>query len=125
MCADGSVLDLDDYPGRWVVLNYWAPWCAPCREEIPVLNDFAETNAARVLVLGVHLDGVRGERLAEDIEDLGIRFPVAVADPGPVLGLRPSAVVPTTWILNPQGEVHRMLLGPQSARDLYDAIGVL
>ena len=40
---DGSPVKLDDYQGKWKVINYWAEWCKPCLEEVPELNNFHET----------------------------------------------------------------------------------
>lgn len=123
--ALGQSIDLDHYSGKWVFINYWAPWCPPCREEIPILNRFANKNSERVLVLGVHLDGVQGDELTRDISDMDIRFPVLIKDPGPVLGLRVPPVVPTTWVLNPHGKAHTILKGPQTEQQLNAAMVLL
>ena len=122
--AQGNPLRLDDYQGRWVLINYWAVWCAPCREEVPVLNRFAEQHGDVAAVIGVNLDGRRGAQLRAEMAQLGIRFPVLAQDPGPALGLSFPAVVPTTWLLNPAGEPVRALLGPQDAAALAAAIGL-
>ncbi len=122
--AHGNSLDLADYQGRWVLINYWATWCAPCREEIPALNRFAEQHADTVAVIGVGLDGQREERLRAEIAELGIRFPVLAEDPGPVLGLTFPTVVPTTWLLDPDGKLVKALLGPQDDASLAAAIGL-
>ena len=61
-------------PGKTLVINYWAIWCAPCRKEIPELNELARDHAESVIVLGVNFDGSQGEILASEIEKLGIEF---------------------------------------------------
>lgn len=123
--ADGSALNLETAAMDWLVVNYWAPWCGPCREEIPVLNELSRTHGPEILVLGVHLDGTRGERLAADIAEMDIRFPVVVGDPGMMLGLRESPVVPVTWILDANLKVRRMLVGPQDTEALHEAMALL
>jgi thiol-disulfide isomerase/thioredoxin len=123
--ASGGMIDLDAHAEKWVFINYWAPWCAPCREEIPELNAFAEEYPERVLVLGVHLDGTSGEKLLEDIRELDIQFPVLSVDPGPALGLRLAPVVPITWVLAPGNKPQEMLLGPQTEDELAEAMSAL
>ena len=64
--ADGSSIRFSDLHGEWVVLNYWAEWCAPCREEIPELNELRQQGSQRgveIRVLGVNYDGLEGADL--------------------------------------------------------------
>ena len=56
--AGGGVAHLDDWSGRGVVINYWAEWCTPCREEIPEFNElYRESGAGGPVVVGVNYDG--------------------------------------------------------------------
>lgn len=120
--SSGDMLALDAHAGKWIFINYWAPWCSPCREEIPVLNKLAKDNPERVLVLGVHVDRVLGQKLKHDVRDMGIEFTVLATDPGPALGLSPSPVVPVTWVLDTHGAPYRLLAGPQTSAQLYAAM---
>ncbi|TQV86823.1 TlpA family protein disulfide reductase [Exilibacterium tricleocarpae] len=118
----GERLSLPELRGRWVVVNYWAQWCKPCAEEIPELNQFARQHGEAVLVLGVNFDGVTGDELRRQSQAFAIDFPVAVEDPAALLGLpRPSAL-PTTFVLDPEGNLHRTLLGPQTESTLELAL---
>lgn len=103
--------------GQWVVVNYWAQWCKPCIEEIPELNalDAAHDDIA---VLGVNYDGATGEALASQIEALGVAFPTLPSDPAELLGQPRPSVLPTTFILNPEGELLASLVGPQTQETL-------
>ena len=123
--ASGETIDLREHAGKWVFINYWAPWCAPCRKEIPELNELANEYQESALVLGVHLDGVGGERLLDDIRDMDIRFPVLLDDPTLALGLRTAPVVPITWVLDPTAKPHRMLVGPQTKHQLVQVMDTL
>lgn len=107
--------------GKWVLINYWATWCGPCREEIPDLNKFAQANA-NVQVYGVNYDGLEGEPLANAIADLGIAFPSLNTDPAPQLGVARPTVLPTTLLLGPDGRVIATLTGPQTQESLARAI---
>jgi cytochrome c biogenesis protein CcmG/thiol:disulfide interchange protein DsbE len=61
--ADGR-LDLRELRGRPVVLNFWASWCIPCRDEAPILNASARAHAGKVVFLGVDVQDLRGDALA-------------------------------------------------------------
>lgn len=97
--------------GTWRVINYWAIWCTPCREEVPELNRLATHDD--ITLMGVNFDAKQGADLAEDIEALKIRFPT-INDPSSELGITRPDKLPTTVIVTPQGEVARVLVGPQT-----------
>lgn len=105
--------------GRWLVINYWAEWCGPCRKEVPELNRLAgELQTDPVQVLGVNFDALQGDALTRAVESLGIRYTNLVRDPAPRLGLTPSQVLPVTWLVDPQGQVRERLSGEQTAEGL-------
>ena len=107
----GGQVQETDLQGRWMVVNYWAEWCAPCREELPELN-------ALVIVLGIHFDAYEGEELRALSNQMGIRFAVVGHDFAEAYGLSLPQVLPTTYIITPQGKVAHSLQGPQTERDL-------
>ena len=110
--------DIGAYQGKWVVINYWAEWCAPCKKEIPELNQLAEDYRDSLVVLGVNSDGVEGEKLAQQSQRMGIRFEVLPDNPADALRLARIAVLPTTYLFNPQGELAFKLEGAQTADQL-------
>lgn len=120
--ADGSRASFSDWQGRWVVINYWAEWCAPCREEMPELNALHRAGADHVVVLGVNYDGVQGAELERLIDLFAIEFPLLLADPGARFNQPLPSVVPTTLIIDPSGALKTVLVGPQSFEDLADAV---
>ncbi len=107
---------------HWTVINYWAKWCAPCRDEIPELNAFATAHADQVRVLGVNYDGLQGEELNADIEALDIRFPVLLDDPHRALAIERPTALPSTLIISPDGAIRDILLGPQTEASLKAAM---
>lgn len=118
-CSDGGEpAATPGRDGRWLVINYWAVWCAPCREEIPELNRLASEQAARVAVLGVEFDGKTGPALAAARSTLGIAF--ASADPAllEALALARPMVLPTTYVVDPAGVLRHTLQGPQTYSSL-------
>lgn len=119
--ADGSERHWSALEGDWLVVNYWAKWCVPCRVEVPELNDMHEAGTA---VLGVNFDGLAGHELNADIKELGIRFPVALHDPRERWGAERPEVLPTTFIVAPGGALRAVLVGPQDRASLAAAMGL-
>lgn len=76
----GSEVDLSSLRGP-MVLNFWAAWCAPCREEMPALQEFHETYGDQVAVLGVDFQDVHPKAALELAQETGATYP-SVADPG-------------------------------------------
>lgn len=98
----GEPVDVGDFIGKPVVLNFWASWCSPCRDELPALQEFAE-RYPEAQVVGVNFQDSHADARALQ-EELGFTFP-SVSDDGSLaqqLGLRG---MPTTFFL---GERHRV-----------------
>lgn len=114
----GGYIDLADTQGKVLMINYWAEWCSPCRKEIPELNHFAAQHADKVVVLGVNFDLVTGEELQRQVDALGIRFPVLLEDPRGRWNSTASGVLPETLIIDAQGRLVEVLVGPQTLQTL-------
>lgn len=112
----------DQWHGRWLVVNYWAEWCAPCRHEIPELN--ALNLRDDVQVVGVNFDGIRGAKLQEVTVAMDVTFPTLVDDPGPRYGVERPRVLPTTLVIQPDGLLLSELRGPQTQQSLLQAMGL-
>ena len=102
-------------PGRTRLLNYWASWCSPCREEMPLLDGFAASQGANgVEVVGIALDSpAEAERFLAEVP---VRFPLLVETPGPadssvVLGNR-RGVLPFTVLVDAEGRLLKTHYGP-------------
>lgn len=111
---------------RWLVINYWAEWCGPCRSEIPELNALSpELEKQAVSVFGVNFDGLQGDELTRAAEALGIEFTVLAKDPAERYGLPPSDALPVTYIVDDKGKVRERLLGEQNAEGLKARLAAL
>lgn len=119
--AEVTGRELED---QWLLINYWAEWCGPCRTEIPELNAL---NASRddVTVLGVNFDGLQGEELSLAAAALGINFRVLSEDPSERMDLPRSGVLPVTYIVDAKGIVRESLVGEQTAEGLLARLAQL
>ncbi len=123
LLADGSATQFAHWDGRWVLVNYWAEWCAPCRKEIPELNRLhGQRNATGVVVVGVNYDGLTGERLRSVVEEMQIRFPVLVKDPRMRWNAEQPSVLPTTLVIGPDGQLKDVLVGPHTYESFSRAL---
>jgi thiol-disulfide isomerase/thioredoxin len=103
-CFGGGALDLSRAPGVPTVVNLWASWCGPCREELPLVQQLADVAGDRVRVLGiVSLDGAgKGASFAHDA---GLTFPSALDSDGEVLASLGLNNLPYTLFLTADGAV--------------------
>lgn len=99
---DGGTISLSDLHGQPAILNFWAPWCGPCRVEVPELRKYADAHPS-VHVLGLATDGSPGE-LKATREKLGMTYPVARASSETTAAYGVS-ILPTTVVLDADGRV--------------------
>ena len=108
----GEAVSLSEFRGQWVVVNYWATWCVPCRKEIPELSAL---NIARedVVVLGLAFEDTDIESFDEFLQEFQPGYPLLLVDVyNPPEPFGAPRVLPTTIILNPQGYPVKTFLGP-------------
>ncbi len=101
--VDGSSGKLDDFLGRWLIVNYWADWCPPCIKEMPELENFYNDNEDRALVLTYNFDRLEGEELQSQIIRFKVNVPSILTDPGILFGWEAPPSLPATYIINPEG----------------------
>jgi cytochrome c biogenesis protein CcmG, thiol:disulfide interchange protein DsbE len=110
-CPGGGTLDLTRAPGVPTVVNLWGSWCAPCREELPLMQELAEGGVDRIRVLGVISRD--GEPQAESFaDDAGITFPSAFDGDGELMAELGLNALPYTFFLAADGTLAHSELGP-------------
>lgn len=101
--ASGGTLDLSDYRGKWILLNFWASWCAPCRNEMPALQELAKRLPEnRFRLLGVNV-GESPEQVSIAMDELKVDFPVVVDQETKITDQYRVRYLPTSWIIDPAG----------------------
>lgn len=116
--AAGNGHRFEELRGKWLFVNYWATWCAPCIKEIPEFNELMEAHGEELVVYGVNYDEPAGEEMARQIRKMKIEFPVFSKDPADKLGIERPEVLPTTFVFSPDGEHVETLVGPQTRETL-------
>jgi cytochrome c biogenesis protein CcmG, thiol:disulfide interchange protein DsbE len=114
---------LEDYRGRWVLLNFWASWCEPCRDEAPALERFHRERGDRgVSVIGVNLDDARDDARAF-VEEFGLTYPQLRDGDGrerrEAYGM---TGFPESFLIDPNGRIALIRRGPVDERFLRDEI---
>jgi thiol-disulfide isomerase/thioredoxin len=103
---DGQTLDLADYEGQVVLVNFWAPWCAPCRIEMPELDSYYQAHRDDGFTLLAVNAGEPADRAADYLAQFDYSFPVVLDEDGEIDnyfgGVRG---MPSSYILNGEGEV--------------------
>ena len=118
---NGANTNLANLNGNWVVINYWADWCAPCIKEIPELNEFASENKD-LKVYTFNFDQLE----IDDLEPIANRFnilvPSLITHPRDIWGIQTPPAVPATFFINPSGELSLSLFRPQTKDELNKII---
>jgi cytochrome c biogenesis protein CcmG/thiol:disulfide interchange protein DsbE len=115
-CPGGGTLDLTRAPGQPTVLNLWGSWCSPCREELPVLQQFADAAAGQVRVMGVISKDGRPQ--AESFAaDAGVTFPSAFDGDGALMTDLGVNALPYTYFLDADGAIVYTQVGPVASVD--------
>ncbi len=122
---EGDVFRLADERGKPVVLNFWATWCPPCRAEIPGFIDLQDEYGAEVQFVGVALDEGGFDDVRDYVEARGINYPIT-ADRGRLFGAYGgTGTVPTTYLIDADGQVRYMHTGIITKRSLRRALDEL
>jgi peroxiredoxin len=105
---DGDLVSLADYQGQWVLLNFWATWCAPCAKEMPYLQALAD--AGDIVVLGVNFNESPAA-VAEFVSDYNLTFPILLNPDDVVLTMYKVRALPRTFVIAPDGMVVQQFYG--------------
>lgn len=100
---DGSEASLEDFRGRWVLVNFWASWCDPCKAESPALEDMQRRYGSdRFTVLGIATRDVSGDS-REFVREFGLSYPQYRDGDGSLSRDWGTTGVPESFLVDPEG----------------------
>jgi len=108
--VQGRHWDLAALRGRVVLVNFWATWCAPCKEEMPTLQTLAELEGERLAVLAVDVREAL-PRVRRYLQATGLQLPVLLDPQGETARAWGVSVFPTTVLIDAAGRPSRVVLG--------------
>lgn len=102
---DGKTVNLSDLKGQVVMVNFWASWCTPCRQEMPKLNElYASYKKAGFTLVGINLDEVKAD--AEGfMNKVPVKFPVLHDPDGKVADLYKNQAMPSSYFIDRKGNL--------------------
>ncbi len=103
--------------GKPLVINLWAEWCPPCREEAPALAEFARRAEGRVAVLGIDYTDPRPDRAIEFAREAGWAYPHLVDSAGVLKSRLTIPGIPVTLVVAPDGRIVYRRTGPVASAD--------
>ncbi len=121
----GGSGSLAEHRGRWVLVNFWASWCLPCREEAPALERFQRRHGdARFTVLGIDSRDLSGDGRAF-VRRYGLSYPQLRDGDGAAAREYGTTGVPENYLVDPAGKVRLVVVGPITEERLRDEVAPL
>lgn len=101
---DGKEIKLSNYKDKKVILNFWAVWCPPCKEEIPDFVKFYNENKNKIEIIGIEVSG-RKKDIEKIVQKYNISYPICISDEKIESLYGGIRFVPTTFIIDEKGYI--------------------
>jgi len=108
---DGQEVRLSDFRGKRVVLNFWATWCGPCREEMPDIQRLFEDKDVIVLAVNLTYSEDSAKKVSEFVREYELTFPILLDENASVSQLYRIQPIPTTYMLDSNGKIQYKAFG--------------
>ncbi|QYF80918.1 redoxin domain-containing protein [Brevibacterium sp. PAMC21349] len=116
---DGKQVELSDYKGKKVMLNFWATWCPPCKKEMPDMEKYTQQAGDDVVVLAVNIDPENDVQAF--VEDNGITFTIPLdsqSAKNPVNERYKILSIPTTYFIDKKGIIRNKVISAMTLKDM-------
>ena len=107
---DGKSVQLADFRGQGVVLNFWGSWCDPCKAEMPYINEAMKSGIKGVTFLGVNIKE-SPVTVSSFLDKNGLDLPVVLDQNGVVTDAYGIVPIPTTFLIDKNGKVVKKIVG--------------
>lgn len=118
--TQGRAHSLESHRGKWVLVNLWATWCAPCLAEMPELQALSKARNDLV-VLGLAVDGQSARRVMQFAEKLNVSYPIIAGNAEMARQFRPKGY-PTSILFNASGDQILFKEGPITRQEIEDVM---
>ncbi|RCW67007.1 peroxiredoxin family protein [Saliterribacillus persicus] len=108
---DGEQVNLSDYRGTRVFLNFWATWCPPCRAEMPDMQKLYDNEDIQILAVNLTQSEKNVEGVSEFVEELSLTFPIPMDVESEVSTLYRVQAYPTSYLIDQEGRIQYIGMG--------------
>jgi len=119
----GDVVRLSDYKGKKVILNFWATWCPPCKEEMPHMEKYYQKNkdTENIEIIAVNMTTAeRPESVREFVDAYELTFPIPLDKTGEIMDAYKIGQLPMTYMINTDGTIAHQISGPINGKVLNE-----
>jgi len=111
---DGETMQLSDFQGERVMINFWATWCPPCKQEMPDMERFYQEHDPVILSVNLTDEEMSTKQVGQFIQELELTFPILLDKEGEVGNLYRIQPIPTTYMVDAEGIIQFKSIGALS-----------
>ncbi|CAM3939800.1 redoxin domain-containing protein [Alkalicoccus chagannorensis] len=109
---EGETVQLSDFRGSPVMLNFWATWCPPCRAEMPDMQQVYDDGDLEVLAVNLTSSESSADDVSTFVTDFGLTFPILMDEEAEISDLYEIQPVPTSYFIDENGRIQQASYGP-------------